>query len=419
MARSPFLLISFSFPPYAGVGCFRWSKFCKYLARRGHVIHVATVDWSEQGPNTLLADVDHPNIHIHRLPSGYPHNLRFHPFKSRYLRFLRDRLFAALGFFYYDGIAQRWGQHLLPFAKELIKREKLQMVVATGGPFQVNRWAADIKVASPGVKLIQDFRDPWLANPFHPVHGRWFFKEHLYENIKRWQSHSIKEADAVVSVTKGLCDRFAQDDEARYEVIRNGYDGEVVKDLLAKLEKKEKQQEAIVITYTGGLTNGRNRPLISFLDVLRKLGSEKKFKVRLIGCNYGWLRRQYGDLVSAGTLEISGFVSHEEAMSAIMESNYALQLNAKEFPYALSTKIYESAILKVPAISLNYGGSIDWLIKEFGLGHSINPEQDDLHGFLSQLMKSPQEEFAFSVEEFDHVNLANKYGELIDELVSQ
>ena len=208
------------------------------------------------------------------------------------------------------------------------------------------------------------------------------------------------------------------DDEAEYRVIQNGYDGEVVRDLVEKLTSERSSRPRLLITYTGGLTNGRDLPLKALLDALRKLNQEGKesIQLRLIGCNYGWLSRQYGDLIAAGILEVKGLVSHEEAISAILESDYALQLNAKEHPYLVSTKIYESAICRVPAISLNYGGSIDALIKNHGLGYSLQVDDCCLVSFLQELPKDSTEKFAFDVEPFDHKNLAERYGELIDEL---
>ena len=52
----PLLVIAYKFPPYAGVGGFRWAKLSKYLARLGHEVHVVTVPWRGGGPNTLVAD---------------------------------------------------------------------------------------------------------------------------------------------------------------------------------------------------------------------------------------------------------------------------------------------------------------------------------------------------------------------------
>ena len=76
----PIILIAYRFPPYAGVGCYRWSKLCKYLAELGHTIHVVTVDWQHLGPDTFIEDVQDPNIVIHKIPSGdfHPNSAQLH-----------------------------------------------------------------------------------------------------------------------------------------------------------------------------------------------------------------------------------------------------------------------------------------------------------------------------------------------------
>ena len=39
------LIIAFKFPPYGGVGSFRWSKFTKYLAKSENKVNVLTIKW--------------------------------------------------------------------------------------------------------------------------------------------------------------------------------------------------------------------------------------------------------------------------------------------------------------------------------------------------------------------------------------
>ena len=51
------LLISYSYPPYPGIGGRRWAKFSKYLSRLGFVIHV--ID-----NISLLGSVSLDNIYI-------------------------------------------------------------------------------------------------------------------------------------------------------------------------------------------------------------------------------------------------------------------------------------------------------------------------------------------------------------------
>src|SRR4030042_3229476 len=154
------LLIAYKFPPYAGVGCFRWSKLSKYLAKMGYTIHVVTVKWDKMGNDTYMQDVTHPNIIIHRIPSLYPHNLKYKRYKNttigRFKRVIKLGFFKIFDVFWYEDEAQYWGRSLLPYCKKLINDHQIHTVIATGHPFMANYWASKLKQGLPQITLIQD-----------------------------------------------------------------------------------------------------------------------------------------------------------------------------------------------------------------------------------------------------------------------
>ena len=161
------LLIAFKFPPFPGVGASRWSKLSKYLAKKGHEIYVLTVPWTISGSSSLIEDVIHQNIHVHRIKSGYIHNVYYKDFGNVLLNWLKVKILYLLNrFFYWDDEAQNWGRYLLPAAKKLIQENNIKVIVATGAPFEANYWAAMLKKEMQDIFLIQDFRDPWAQNPF-------------------------------------------------------------------------------------------------------------------------------------------------------------------------------------------------------------------------------------------------------------
>ena len=155
------LVIAYKFPPYAGVGGFRWAKLSKYLARLGHEVHVVTVPWPTYGPNTLAADAAEPGVIVHAIRSGSPHRFRHRPLGGRWTAAARHLALRALDrALFYDDEAQRWGRHLIGFCERLIEEHGIEVVVATGHPFQANRWAAELKRRRPALKL-----DPGLPRP--------------------------------------------------------------------------------------------------------------------------------------------------------------------------------------------------------------------------------------------------------------
>jgi glycosyltransferase involved in cell wall biosynthesis len=409
------LLIAFKFPPYAGVGGYRWAKLSKYLARLGRDVHVVTVPWREWGPNTLTADVRHERITVHRVRSGGPHNLRNRPIESRRLavaRALALRPFERA--LWFDDEAQRWGRRLLPACERLVDEHGIRLVVATGHPFQANRWAAELKRRRPGLKLVQDFRDPWADNPFRRLSAR------QAAQVRGWQRDAVGVADAVVAVTDSLLDLYLRDaPDARGVVIPNGVDPED-----APAAAGRPHGDGIRIAHIGNIGNGRDRPLAALLEALRGLDpGQPRIQVLLVGGALERFGRLYPDLVERGLLEIRPPVAHGEAMRLVAGSDYALQLNAREFPYLVSTKVYEYALMHVPAISLNYGGEVAALVEERGFGHSLDlSEGADIGDFVRSLPERAGTDrdgrFRFDVEPFTYPVLAERYSALMEDLCS-
>lgn len=412
--RRPILLIAYKFPPYAGVGGFRWAKLSKYLARLGHEIHVVSVQWPAYGPNTLVADAAEPGVTVHRIPSGSPHRFRHRPLRGRWrvgARYVALRaLDAAL---FCDDEAQRWGRHLVGCCERLIDERGIDVAVATGHPFQANRWAADLKRRRPGLKLVQDFRDPWADNPFRSLSGR------RAQRIRAWQRDAVASANVVVSVTPSLLHLYLSDaSEASGVVIPNGVDPETVPHPVPEAPPGDGRMR---LTHIGNVSNGRDRPLRALLDAVQGMNSaEPAVEVVLVGAMLESMERAYPDLVERGLLRVHPPCPQVEALRAVSEGDYALQLNAREFPYLVSTKIYEYALLRVPVVSLNYGGEVDRLVRDHGFGHSIDlsraPDLSERLHSLSTRAETDRGRFPFDVEEFTLPVLAARYSALIESL---
>ena len=400
------LLIAFKYPPYAGVGGYRWAKLSKYLARMGRQVHVVTVPWRAYGPNTLVDDVRHERIVVHKVRSGAPHNLRARPIGNRWLKAARDLARRPVDrALYFDDEAQRWGRHLLPFCEQLIADHGLDVAVATGHPFQANRWALELKRRVPGLRLVQDFRDPWADNPFRRLSAR------QLDRVRAWQREAVEGADAIVTVTEGLRELYERDASPRRAVvIPNGFDPEST-----PTPREREARAPLRITHVGNAFNGRDVPLRALLDATRRRGPRAAWCVVLAGSVPHTLATEYSDLVAAGRLELLPPMSHEDALYLIAESDVALHLGAAEFPYLVSTKVYEHGLARVPTLSVNFGGEIVRLVSERGLGRSVDLRTDDLDAALDDL-EGIGRELTFDVDDFAYPKLATRYSELLDSM---
>ena len=373
------LLIAFKYPPYAGVGGFRWSKLSKYLAEMGYKIHVVTVNWKQYGDNTYITDVQHPNIVIHRIPSLYPHNLRYKPFEhnliGNFKRILRHLFFKFLNLIWYEDEAHFWGYSLLPFCEQMIENENIKNVIATGHPFMANHWAAKLKQKHPEINLIQDFRDPWNDDAIRFLPLKQMAKKSLQHEI-----FTLNNCDVLITVSDGLMDLLAKKISANIDmaVIRNGFDIDIC--------KKKPIKRDFNLIYGGSLWAGREEPLDSFLKAVASIVREiPDLKIMFYGSFPFGLIKKYPKLFSDGVISTYSPVSPDQIQILMYESFACLLFNARIYPYAVSTKIYEYASLKRPILCVNYGGEIDDLIKKHQLGTSVNG--DDINQIKEGILK--------------------------------
>ena len=405
--KEPVLLIAYKYPPYSQVGAFRWTRFSKYLAELGHEIEVVTVNWKLPDFSNLSNEVSHSRINIHRIRSGYLHNFKNWRSGNRWVNALKNRFFARLldRYFFWDDEAQHWGRYLLPKCEELIKEKGIRTVIATGSPFQSNVWAAELKRRNPTICMIHDLRDPWVRNPL-----KWYRD---YSAALAMERDTLSIADHLVVVSHGMAEHFMENlsREVPVTVINNGFDPL----MLQHPKPRHGSEDSIRVVYVGSLSNGREDVLRQLLDVLEKKQIET-VQVIVVG-NYTYaLKRRYQGLIELGILQFEGWVSQEKALEIVASADYALQLNAKIFPYALSTKIFEYAAIGIPTLSLNFGGDIDKLIRDYSLGYSVNLNNDDLNEWILRLASNELNRlFSFSIDDFSYSKLAMKYSELIQE----
>lgn len=369
------LLIAFKYPPYAGVGGFRWSKFSKYLAEMGYTVHVVTVKWKQYGDNVFLNDVQHPNIIIHRIPSLYFHNYRYRKYGKNFVGNLqhlcRGAFFKLMNLIWYDDEAQFWGYALLPFCTNLIEEEDIKNVIATGHPFMANYWAAKLKEKLPSINLLQDIRDPWNDDPLKPYPFAFQSKRSVQREI-----YSFNTCDTFITVSDGLMELLENKihSDVRKVMIPNGFD---MKPSGSSLQEPLKRDFSFI--YAGNLFCGREEPLDSLLKAVENLGDRiPEIKLNFYGSFPLAFKNKYSKLFKKGIISYHSPVSSKKIQSLMYESFVCLQLNARIYCYARSTKIYEHAFLRRPTLSVNYGGEIDSLIKVHKLGVSVNGDDNDI-----------------------------------------
>lgn len=164
-AGEPILLLCHSFPPIPGIGGRRWAKFAKELANRGHPVHVIRSEQQAGSKESLWTDdVRHPLIIHHTIPARFPAVMTRWPLTSlwdklMYRAWLRILPLLTKGNYYDTACLSR--KDVLQKASALIREHQIRRVIATGAPFHLLGYAAELKQAVPQLHLSIDFRDEW------------------------------------------------------------------------------------------------------------------------------------------------------------------------------------------------------------------------------------------------------------------
>lgn len=417
-SRLNFLILAYKYPPFAGVGARRMASLVSELVRSGHNVDVVTVDWS------WVASLDYhdfnPSVHV--VPSRCPHRMLYSIADTRpgVLKVLKQGLAFVISLaLFWDDEAQRWGQSVIPKADNIIQSKKIDILVATGHPFQVNYLATKIKDRNPFVFLVQDFRDPWedsLYSKLLPSRAK---------KLYQMKTEACVKADLIVTVTDHLKDLYCRflPHYAKAKVIKipNGYDSAVIAEAIESRKEcgpsKNNTGGIVRLSHIGNITNGRDVSFLIFLENLKRLKKETKSKIKIELAGYisdffqKKLRDEYNDL----PVSYLGRVSHLKALELAAQSDFLLHFGSKIFPDALSTKIYEYGALRKPTISFNFGGEIEGLIRERSLGYSINVGKNKFFFDYLEVILWKEVLFEYRVSDFSYKSLTNQYLNAIED----
>lgn len=158
------LLISYTFPPYPGIGGRRWAKFSKYLTQLGYYVHVIYASNDTGDKSLWLEDIiDNKNIKLYPIKSRYPASLIMQPktiwqkFNYRFSLFIVKLTSKGTP---YDR-AWFWNKAMLRKSEKIIETHKIKNVIVSSAPFSNSYSALELKIKFPDLNLLVDFRDPW------------------------------------------------------------------------------------------------------------------------------------------------------------------------------------------------------------------------------------------------------------------
>ncbi len=379
------LVITYYFPPSGGAGVQRVLKFVKYLREfeiEPVVLTVQNGDFPTRD-ESLLEDIP-SDIKIYRTkifepyilyrkltgkPPDAPVDVNNIP-KPGEKRTFAEQLaeFVRSNFFIPDA---RIGW--LPIAKKhalkIINIEKIDCLYSSSPPYTT---ALIAKSLAKKIRLpwIAGFRDPWTGFLSTPV--RYGLAKKIDEHLERsvYQSCDIMEV-AWAGIGKDFQKKYPEIDSNKIIHIENGFDDADIPTLTFP------RNERFTITYTGSMYGKRSpKP---FLDAVKSLIAQgdidpKKIKLNFIGRFGANLLPLFEDEGLYGTVEVNGYMPHNESVNALLKSDALLLVvdDAEGSEEIVPGKVYEYIGTSRPVITLALEGAIASLIRETNAGMVAN-----------------------------------------------
>jgi glycosyltransferase involved in cell wall biosynthesis len=394
------LLVTYHFPPDAGVGALRPQKFAKYLPELGWTPHVLTVHeryYSSLDPSRL-ADVGSAHVSRTRmLPSpwmaalgarallfrglGHGHVIQQKVERNALMTFaerdqVRDdlrsrlrRLVLSLGRMPDDQIG--WFPPALARGMQILRGEAIDAVVTSGPPHSCHLIGLWLKRLT-GKRWIAELRDPWVGNPGKPQS----FHSHVSDRLEaRMERAVVRATDAIVLLTDRSRDTFVQRYPAelpgKFVTITNGFDGQDFERLGAVT-----REPIFSIAHIGTLYFRRSpRGLLDAVSRLIQDGKIPETGIRVVFAGDvadGHLPAAPGPGL-AGVVTTTGRIPHQEALAWMCRADL-LCLFAQGQPEQIPAKAFEYLAAGPPILAVTgEGATADLVLKSGGSVVSDEP----------------------------------------------
>lgn len=341
------LILAYDFPPYVSVGALRPYSWYKYFSEFDIYPVVITRQWDNKYGNhldyiapgeSMVNIVEESEIGtIVRTP--YTTNLanrillKYGEKKFRFIRKLITAYYEFAQFFFLVGPKS----HLYFEAKSFMDKNKIDLIIATGEPFILFKYAS---------KLSSNYRVPWIAD----YRDTWSQTKLRSPNrfLKIWNSYlekvNLKNASAITTVSEFCKTKILSLlKNKKVYIIKNGYDPET-RDIMKDMPQ---QGNKLSIAFIG--TIYKWHPLESFLRTISIFINENgstKLSLKFYGTNSNEEIRSLVNIKYPNLKEhifLFNKISNSELLPLLAPDNLMLLFNDYSL---LGTKIFDYLAIK-------------------------------------------------------------------------
>lgn len=417
------LIIAYYFPPMGLSGVQRTVKFAKYLPQYGWKPTVLTV--SPRGyyaiDQSLLNEMEEAGVEIVRTNALDMNRL----FSKRGVikmpaEWLRKILQFAGDFFFIPDTKIGWKSKAVRKAKELLKKERFDLIFATAPP-QTDFLIGSVLKRTTEIPLVVDYRDSWLQYPYK------YFPTPLHAYLHyRLEKRVLKAADRVLVTHRRVKENLVKRHKAlqynEVSILSQGYDPV---DLQVKPAERLQMPLRLRFCHTGTFYGGRNpstffRALKNVLD--RHTQLRGRIEVTLVGNVRKEDQRLVKNLGLQNEVTFLGYLEHKESVSQMLAADVLWFILDND--YQTPGKLYEYFGSRKPILASVVDGYTKQLINESEAAvclpiHDVKAHEDAILSFFDQFehktLKKIPEIFA---TKFDRLALTGELAKNLESLMN-
>lgn len=313
-----------------------------------------------------------------------------------------------------------WLPKALPVGAELIQREGIDIIYATGSPWTSFLLGACLKKLT-GRPIALDFRDPWVANPGFLVRSK---PARALEILM--ERKLIAAADAIITNTKELTNSF----QSRFQTIPKKHIVSIPNGFEAYEKVDSKKNEQLTLTHAGSLYFSRNPlPLIkAALNLIQKgIIGQSELKLIFLGgiaIKDPELQKSLEEPLLQAVVELVPRLPFREA-AIYQNKSDVLFLIQPDFPLQIPRKLYEYMSFRKPILAItNQQGATSSLVIEKDLGIVVENRISEIESGIEELYRKWQANSlhnlpAATCDEFLNSHLAAQLRQTLSSMTSQ
>lgn len=396
------LVISYFFPPFNRVGGRRWAKHTKYLNRIGLNTYVLTGEFT----NTSSAwddDIEEYKEKITRvnrvekskpffktkLPINFIEKLKW---KTSLISWRVNKNFLKGNF---NDISINCSDSFFASADELIKKNKIDIVLLSVGPFSYSKIILQLKAIHPNVKFVIDYRDKWED-------GFLDLNEQQIKFETQQQINILNNVDLVLTVNENISENIKRiNSRVKVYTLPHCVDDDFFNLKVQNENKSAPKKEKFI--YGGELYNGLETEVKTFIDFFERYKSKVKKNCE---ATFYLSYPTYSNLLNGDGIKVSELLTKEHYIIQLKESDFILLFRPNWSAEAFSSKFFEILCLRKPILYFGNEGAVSEFLIKNKLGYHIRSQ--NLNESIEEILNNketkhiPNLSYDLSKHTFEH-----------------